>query len=122
MVSGVELILGASMDLQFGPVVLLGMGGTGVEIYGDTTMRMAPLQEAEIRSMIDGLRASRVLYGYRGAEPVDLGSLIATVQRFSELIVELQDLVESADLNPLICSAQGCVAADARIMLPGGGG
>ena len=121
MASGIELIVGAKMDYQFGPVVLLGMGGTGVEIYNDTALRMAPLREGDVRSMIDGLQASRVLKGYRGAEVVDLEALTAAVRAFSELLMQLQDLVESVDLNPLMCTAQGCLVADARIVLPGGG-
>ena len=75
MLSGIELILGAKIDLQFGPMILLGMGGTGVEIYQDVALRMAPLTEKDALAMIEGLKAHRLLEGYRGAAPVDRGKL-----------------------------------------------
>jgi acetate---CoA ligase (ADP-forming) subunit beta len=117
MVPGVELIVGAKIDYQFGPVVLLGMGGTGVEIYQDATLRMAPLEEKDVASMIRGLKAHVLLEGYRGAEPVNLPDLTRLLLTFSELAVDLQDHVESIDLNPVKCSAEKCIIADARIML-----
>lgn len=117
MVSGLELIVGAKIDYQFGPVILLGMGGTGVEIYKDATLRMAPLKEADAASMIRGLKAHALLQGYRGAEPVNLPDLTRLLLAFSELAMDLQDEVESIDLNPVKCSADQCIVADARIML-----
>jgi acyl-CoA synthetase (NDP forming) len=117
MVPGIELIVGAKMDNQFGPVVLLGMGGTGVEIYKDVTLRMAPLEEKDGVSMIQGLKAHVLLEGYRGAEPVNLPGLTRLLLSFSELVMDIQDDIESIDLNPVKCSAEKCVVADARIML-----
>lgn len=114
---GIELILGAINDHQFGPVLLLGFGGTGVEIYRDTTMRMAPVDRALVRAMIKELKGRPLLEGYRGSSPIDLDSLVESVTRFSELTLELENEFESIDLNPLICNSDGCVAADARIML-----
>lgn len=117
MVSGIELIVGAKTDYQFGPVILLGMGGTGVEIYKDATLRMAPLKEGDVASMIKGLKAHALLEGYRGAEPVNRPELTRLLLTFSELAMDLQEDVESIDLNPVKCSADRCVVADARIML-----
>jgi acetate---CoA ligase (ADP-forming) subunit beta len=117
MISGIELILGAKIDLQFGPMILLGMGGTGVEIYQDVTLRMAPLTEKDVLAMIEGLKARRLLEGYRGAKPVDKGKLMETIMAFSALVMELEDRIESVDINPLLCSADRCVVADARIIL-----
>jgi acetate---CoA ligase (ADP-forming) subunit beta len=117
MVPGIELIVGAKIDYQFGPVVLLGMGGTGVEIYKDATLRMAPLKETDAASMIKGLRAHALLEGYRGAKPVNLSDLTRLLITFSELAVDLEDHVESIDLNPVKCSAEKCIIADARILL-----
>ena len=71
MISGIELIVGAKVDDQFGPVVLLGIGGTGVEIYKDVTLRMAPLALKDIESMIRCLKAHSLLEGYRGSKPVN---------------------------------------------------
>jgi len=117
MVSGIELIVGAKIDYQFGPVILLGMGGTGVEIYKDATLRMAPLKEKDVASMVKGLKAHALLEGYRGAEPVNLPDLTQLLLAFSELVMDLQDRIESIDLNPVKCSAKKCIIADARIML-----
>ena len=117
MVAGIELIVGAKIDFQFGPVILLGIGGTGVEIYRDITMRMAPLGQRDMESMIRCLKAHQILEGYRGSEPIsliELGKLLAT---FSALVMDLEGSIESIDLNPVICSSKRCVVADARIML-----
>jgi len=117
MVSGVELIVGAKIDYQFGPVILLGMGGTGVEIYKDAVVRMAPLQEKDVTSMVRSLRAHQLLEGYRGSEPVDLNKLSRMMTAFSDLVMELEEVIASIDLNPVMCSSKRCVVADARIML-----
>ncbi|MBM4312625.1 MAG: acetyl-CoA synthetase [Deltaproteobacteria bacterium] len=117
MVSGVELILGAKTDFQFGPMILLGMGGTGVEIYKDVALRMAPLSEKDALAMIEGLKAHRLLTGYRGAERVDLKLLTATLLAFASLVSELGGGIESIDINPLVCSSRRCIVADARIIL-----
>ncbi len=79
MVSGLELIIGAKIDDQFGPVILLGIGGTGVEIYQDVSLRMAPVSPDDVASMIKGLKAGRLLSGYRGGVVVDLDELNRTM-------------------------------------------
>jgi len=116
-VSGVELIIGAKVDNQFGPVILLGMGGTGVEIYHDTCLRMAPLKQKEAESMIKSLKAHQLLEGYRGSKPVNVSALSGMITTFSHLIMQLEDYIESVDLNPVMCSSDNCVIADARIVL-----
>jgi succinyl-CoA synthetase beta subunit len=117
MISGIELIVGAKVDDQFGPVVLLGMGGTGVEIYKDVTLRMAPLALKDIESMIRCLKAHSLLEGYRGSKPVNVEELYRLLKTFSDFVMDLESLFESIDLNPVICSPTRCVVADARIML-----
>lgn len=117
---GLEIIVGGTIDAQFGPVVLFGMGGVGVEIYKDTSIRMAPVERSDVDSMISELKAGRLLEGYRGAAPVDLDRLADMVVRFSRLLAEMQDRIESIDLNPVICTPERCVIADARIVLAGG--
>jgi hypothetical protein len=117
MVSGVELIAGAKIDYQFGPVILLGVGGTGVEVYRDVTMRMAPLKPKDVTSMVRALKAHQLLEGYRGSEPISMSELTRTMIAFSDLVMDLEELIESIDLNPLLCTADRCVVADARIML-----
>ena len=116
-VSGIELILGAKIDFQFGPMILLGMGGTGVEIYQDVALRMAPLSGKDVHAMIAGLKARRLLEGYRGAEKVDRGKLTETVLAFATMVMELRERIASIDINPLLCSSRRCVVADARIIL-----
>ena len=117
MLPGSELIVGAKNDFQFGPVILLGIGGTGVEIYQDTVIRMAPIEEKDVLSMIQGLKGSELLRGYRGAEPIDSASLTQLMLDFSALVMDLDDDFESIDLNPVKCTKSRCVVADARIML-----
>jgi acyl-CoA synthetase (NDP forming) len=120
MVKGLELIVGGKIDVQFGPVVLLGIGGKGVEIYKDRTLRMAPIQDRDVLSMVRSLTAGRLLSGFRGESPIDMQALIGLMTAFSKILLKMADQITSVDLNPVICSAQGCVAADARIILKGG--
>jgi len=117
MVPGLELIVGAKVDYQFGPVILLGIGGTGVEIYKDSTLRMAPLQERHVRSMVGNLKAHALLEGYRGAEPINLDDLTHMILTFSRLVMDLEDHIESVDLNPVKCTPEKCIIADARIVM-----
>ena len=118
-VSGLELIIGSKTDCQFGPVILLGIGGTGVEIYRDVSLRMAPLTGKDIDSMIRSLKAHQLLEGYRGVRPVNRTKLVELLAVVSGLALELEESVESMDLNPVICSSTRCVIADARIILKG---
>jgi acetate---CoA ligase (ADP-forming) subunit beta len=117
-IKGIELIIGAKIDFQFGPVILMGMGGTGVEIYQDASLRMAPITPEDAVSMLKGLKAYRLLDGYRGAEPIDRDALTRMLVAFSDLIMAFDEKISSIDLNPVFCSAQTCVVGDARIMLP----
>jgi len=117
MLSGRELIVGAKHDFQFGPVILLGIGGTAVEVYQDTATRMAPLKASDVQSMLGCLRGSQLLTGHRGAAAVNVSRLTETVLRFSDLVMALGDRIDSIDLNPVFCSPERCVVADARIML-----
>ena len=117
MVSGIEVIIGAKIDVQFGPIILLGLGGTFAEIYRDVSLRMAPLNPIDVASMVKCLKAHELLEGYRGSDPVDLAKLTEILQTFSQLVMDLQDEMESIDLNPVMCSSTRCVVADARVML-----
>jgi hypothetical protein len=117
MVKGVELIIGAKNDTQFGPVILIGMGGVGVEIYKDVAIRMAPLKEKDIDDMLSSLQCFPLLKGYRGEKGIKLEVLKNMILNFSKLTIEIKDYFESIDLNPVICSDKNCFVADARIML-----
>ena len=117
LISGVELIIGAKIDYQFGPIILLGIGGTGVEIYQDIALRMAPLSDSDVSSMVESLKGAKLLRGYRGAEPIDMSALIRLVHYFSVLVMDLADHIDTIDLNPVKCTGTTCVVVDARIML-----
>jgi acetate---CoA ligase (ADP-forming) subunit beta len=117
MVPGIELIVGAKNDYQFGPVILFGMGGVGVEIYRDVILRMAPLTERDVDSMLRCLKARSLLEGYRGSNPVNFKELNKLLMTFSDLVMDLESYFESVDLNPVMCSSTKCVVADARIIL-----
>lgn len=117
MLAGIELIVGAKIDYQFGPVILLGIGGTEAELYQDTSLRMAPLHETDVAAMVKCLRAHQFLEGYRGSAPVNMPELTRFMMAFSDIVMKLENEIESIDLNPVMCLADRCVAADARIML-----
>jgi succinyl-CoA synthetase beta subunit len=116
-VSGIELIVGAKNDYQFGPVVLFGIGGVWVEIYRDVVLRMAPLSKRDVDSMVRCLKGRPILEGYRGFPPVNLEELNKLLITFSDLVMDLEPEMESIDLNPVICSSERCIVSDARIML-----
>lgn len=117
MVSGVEVFVGAKNDPQFGPVVILGMGGTSVEIYNDTAIRMAPLTETDVRSMAGSIKAAPMFTGFRGGAGIDMNALCRLVVRFSHICMAMEDCFDAMDLNPVICNTERCAVADARIIL-----
>ena len=114
--AGKELLLGGVRDAQFGPLVLVGLGGIYVEVFADTAARLAPASPAEARVMLDELRMAPLLRGTRGEAPVDRDALAAIVGRFSQLLVDLPELAE-IEINPLTVGASGAVAVDARARL-----
>ena len=116
--AGLELIVGGKIDGQFGPVVMLGIGGTSVEIYKDTALRMAPIGADDVTSMINCLTAGELLHGYRGEPAIDIQALNGLMTAFSGLLMKLANHVASIDLNPVFCTPNGCLVADARIILP----
>jgi acyl-CoA synthetase (NDP forming) len=117
MLSGLELIIGAKNDYQFGPVVLFGIGGVWVEIYRDIILRMAPLGQRDIDSMTRCIKARPLLEGYRGSNPVNFKELNRLLMTFSDLVMDLESDIESIDLNPVFCSSNKCIVADVRILL-----
>ncbi len=113
---GYELILGSSPDPQFGPVLLFGTGGTLVEVFKDRCLGLPPLNTTLARRMIENTKIYRALQGIRGRAPVDLVELEKLMVRFSQLVVE-QRWIKEIDINPLLASADGLVALDARVVL-----
>lgn len=117
MINGVEIIVGGKNDYQFGPVVILGVGGTSVEIYNDTAIRMAPVKESDVGFMVESLKGKGLISGYRGQPGADLDELKRFMVTFSKLLMDLEEDLDSIDLNPVICTPERCIIADARIIL-----
>ncbi len=117
MVDGIEVIVGAKDDYQFGPVIVFGTGGTSVEIYNDTAIRMAPLSPEDVSSMVDSLAAKQIIQGYRSRDGINMEILTRFLVNFSYLVIALEGKMESIDLNPVMCTKNRCVIADARVML-----
>ena len=118
---GVELIVGAKEDPQFGTVVLCGLGGTSVELYQDVVLRLAPVTPAEAESALRSLGAFPLLDGFRGRPRVNLDALAGLVARFTEVARALggQGEVASMECNPVFATPERAVVADGRIMLRG---
>ena len=113
---GIEMILGASRDPQFGPIVLLGFGGIYAETLKDVAILLPPFSAATARRHVDGLRLRPLLDGVRGAPPSDIDAFCDAASRFSALVHALADVVEEFDVNPVIVHARGCTAVDALIV------
>ena len=116
---GVEMILGLIRDPHLGTAVLLGAGGTAAEIFGDTALRMLPLARADAVAMVRGLKAHRLLAGFRGAPPADEAALVEAVLAFAGMGEALGDRLVEAEINPLFVlpAGQGVRAADGVAIL-----
>jgi acetyltransferase len=113
---GCELILGSSIDPQFGPVILFGAGGQFVEVFHDTVLGLPPLNAMLARRLMEQTKVFAALQGARGRKPVDLAALEQLLVRFSQLVAE-QPWIAELDINPLLVSSEGMLALDARIVL-----
>jgi acetyltransferase len=113
---GYELIIGSSIDAQFGPVLLFGTGGVLVEVYKDRALALPPLNTTLARRMMEQTKVWEALQGVRGRQPVDTEALQRLLVRFSQLVVE-QSWIKEIDINPLLASPAQIVALDARVVL-----
>ncbi|WP_413160597.1 bifunctional acetate--CoA ligase family protein/GNAT family N-acetyltransferase [Capilliphycus salinus ALCB114379] len=113
---GYELILGSSLDPQFGPVLLFGTGGQLVEVFKDRTLALPPLNTTLARRMMEQTKIYKALLGVRGRAPVDLDALEQLLVQFSHLVVE-HPAIKEIDINPLLASEDRLVALDARVVL-----
>ncbi len=116
---GVEVIIGMSKDVHFGPVLMFGLGGVLVEILKDVSFRIIPLTQRDAREMIREIKGYPLLEGYRGQEPVDVANLEELILKVSNF-VEQNPEVEELDLNPIFAYSDGAVAVDARVVLEEG--
>jgi len=113
---GVEIIIGVTEDVQFGPVVMFGLGGIWVEAIKDVAFRVVPVSAWDADEMVREIKGFAVLQGYRGQEAVDISFLAKLITRISEFI-EKNPQVKELDINPLIAYGDGAVAVDARIVI-----
>ncbi|MEW4570848.1 bifunctional acetate--CoA ligase family protein/GNAT family N-acetyltransferase [Tautonia sp. JC769] len=116
MLDGYELIVGSSLDPQFGPVLLFGTGGSLVEVFRDRALALPPLNTTLARRMMEQTRILAALKGVRGRPPVDLDALERLLVRFSQLVVE-QRWIKEIDINPLLVSHERILALDARVIV-----
>ena len=115
---GVEVIVGSQQDPRFGPVVLVGLGGVFAEVLADVAFALAPLSVETAKSLLLSLRGAPLLTGARGRQPVDLEALARAVVAVSEVAASHPEISE-LEVNPILATAGGCVALDARAILAG---
>jgi acyl-CoA synthetase (NDP forming) len=114
---GVELILGARRDPQFGTMLLVGLGGVQAELWKDVALEVAPVSPERAEAMLRGLKSWPLLDGFRGAAPVDVKAVAAAISRFSAFAAACGERLEEAEINPLLCRPDGCVAVDGLMRL-----
>jgi acetyltransferase len=112
--SGVDLVVGARVDPVFGPIVLVGLGGTTAEVLGDVAIRRAPLSPRVAARMIDDLAGRDLLHGYRGGPSVDVDELGRAVAAIGDIVAS--GAVLEVEINPLRVTAGGIVALDAVVL------
>lgn len=116
MVSGTEIIVGMSRDPDFGPLMMVGMGGIFVEVYKDVAFRLLPMSRADALEMLDEIQAQPLLNGARERPVLDRAELVEVLMRVSAL-VEACPQIQELDLNPLVITTEGLVAIDARVII-----
>jgi acetyltransferase len=116
--AGIEVIIGGKKDREFGPVILFGLGGIFVEIYKDTAIRVAPIDEAIAEEMIGEIKGSALLKGFRGLKSADFQVLVKILVNISNLLMDHPEIT-NLDINPLIVLEKGkdCVAVDVKIQI-----
>jgi acetyl-CoA synthetase (ADP-forming) len=114
--SSTEIIVGSIKDPQFGPTLMFGLGGIFVEVYKDTTFRIAPITIDEAKEMISEIKAYPLLKGYRGQPKADIDAIAKVLMKTSQLVMNHQEIKE-LDLNPIMVYENGLKTVDARIIL-----
>jgi len=118
--SGVEMVIGGIRDPQFGPLVMVGLGGVFVEVMGDVAFRICPITRLDAGEMLDELKGAALLRGARGRKPVSREAVVDVLLKVGGeggLLMTHGDDIAEADINPLIVSEHGAVAVDARFVL-----
>ncbi len=114
---GIETILGVQVDPTFGPMILFGAGGTAVELFKDVALASAPLSPASASALIEKVKSTALLRGWRGSPVADEAAVVNALCRLSEFAMAHADLLQSVDINPLLVQQKGAVCLDAVISL-----
>jgi acetate---CoA ligase (ADP-forming) len=116
---GHELVIGMVNDPTFGPIMMVGLGGTLVELMGDVVHRPAPIDEAEASSMLRSLRSAPLLQGFRGAPAIDIAPAAQLIAKLSQAAIAYRDRIAEMEFNPVILhgDGSGLTIADALITL-----
>jgi acyl-CoA synthetase (NDP forming) len=118
--AGQELVVGGLKDPQFGPLVMVGLGGIFVEVLKDVAFRICPIEEIDAREMLAELKGAPLLKGVRGQKPVSEDAIVDVLMKVggeNGLLMQLESDIAEADINPLIVSDTSAVAVDARFIL-----
>jgi len=114
---GVELIVGLQNDSQFGPSIMVGLGGIYTELFKDVSFRVLPVTKNEAVKMLESLRGKDILKGFRGSKPIDLNMLSEAIVNIGNLGVDMAGKYESIDFNPVVVYADSYYVVDAKIIL-----
>jgi 3-hydroxypropionyl-CoA synthetase (ADP-forming) len=114
---GIELIVGLQNDSQFGPVIMVGLGGIYTEIFKDVVFRILPITNADATNMIEDLRGKQILKGFRGADPINIEMLSDALVKIGKLGTDMAAYYESIDFNPVIAYPNDYYVVDAKIIL-----
>lgn len=114
---GIELIVGLQVDPQFGPVMMVGLGGVMTEVFKDVAFRMLPITTADAKSMLNELKSAKIFKGFRGSEPVDMNMLAKALVQIGKLGVDNAKYINSIDFNPVVVYPKSYFVVDAKIIL-----
>ncbi len=114
---GIEIIIGLQNDAQFGPVLMVGLGGILTEVFQDVSFRVLPINENDAEEMLKDLKGSKLLKGFRGSEAIDIGVLKDALLNIGRLGIDLAPYFESVDFNPVILYPRDYCVVDAKIIL-----
>ena len=112
---GTEMIVGALNDFQFGPVVMVGLGGVFTEIFKDVSFSIAPVSYREALEMLESLKAYPIIEGYRGKEGINIKALCELIVNVSEMVSK--ESIEELDLNPVMCFKNEVLVVDSRVLM-----
>lgn len=112
---GREMIIGMTQDPQWGPTIVVGLGGIFVEVLRDIAIRVAPLNRSDVEEMLHELKGGKILQSFRGQPAADIAAIIDTALRFSQLCVDLKEEIEEIDINPLLVFDKGAKVVDCLI-------